>query len=111
MLRRQGIIAVSGNYNHVSFSVIAVDDTILYVGTADGINKTTNAGDQYPSWVKFNHTNQNEPISGNFITALAYNINDNTIWASTWKANDSTEFYAVSSINRWRCELEDFSER
>ena len=101
----------TANYNHVSFSVIAVDDTILYVGTADGINKTTNAGDQYPSWVKFNHTNQNEPISGNFITALAYNINDNTIWASTWKANGETEFYAVSSSAdggaKWNTFLKD----
>jgi hypothetical protein len=87
----------TGNYNHVSFSVLAVDDTVLYVGTADGINKTTNAGDQYPAWVKFNHTNQDEPISGNFVTALAYNVNDNIIWASTWKANDENEFYAVSS--------------
>ena len=85
------------NYNHVSFSVTAVNDSTLYVGTADGINKTTSGGDQYPAWVKFNHTNENKPISGNFVNALAYNPKDNTIWASTWKANDETEFYGVSS--------------
>jgi hypothetical protein len=47
--------------------------------------------------VKFNHQNQNEPISGNFITALGYNSNNNTIWASTWKAEKPEEFYGVSS--------------
>ena len=82
------------NYNHVAFSVIAVDDTTLYVGTADGINKSTDNG---ISWVKFNHLNQDESISGNFITALAYNEVTSTIWAATWKANDQSEYYAVSS--------------
>ncbi len=102
-----------GNLNHVSFSIIAVDDNTIYVGTADGINKTTNAGDQYPTWVKFNHTNQDEPISGNFVNALAYNTRDNSIWASTWKANDETEteFYAVSSSSdggtSWKTFLKD----
>jgi ligand-binding sensor domain-containing protein len=100
-----------GNLNHVSFSVIAVDDTTLYVGTADGVNKTTNASAQHPSWVKFNHQNQDEPISGNFVNALAYNVSDSTIWASTWRAEGETEFYAVSSSvdggKSWRTFLKD----
>ena len=84
----------STNYNHVAFSVIAANETTLYVGTADGINKSTDSG---ISWVKFNHQNQSEPISGNFITSLGYNFTTNTIWAATWKANDNNEEYGVSS--------------
>lgn len=92
-----GSFCSEGNLNHRAFSVIAVDDSTVYVGTANGINKTTNANDLYPEWIKFNHQNQDEPISGNFITALGYNFNSNTIWASTWKAEDPLELYAVSS--------------
>ena len=81
-----------GNLNHRAFSVVAVDDDTVYIGTANGINKTTNANDLYPSWKKYNHQNQDEPISGNFITALAYNSFNNTIWASSWKAEESLSF-------------------
>ena len=92
-----------GNLNHRAFSVIATDDSTLYVGTANGINKSTDNG---ISWVKFNHQNQNEPISGNFITALGFNFNSGSIWASTWKAEDPLEFYGVSSStdggNTWK---------
>ncbi len=89
-----GAFCSEGNLNHRAFSVVSTDDSTLYVGTANGVNKSTDNG---ISWVKFNHQNQDKPISGNFITALAYNPNDNTIWASTWKAEDPLEFYGVSS--------------
>ena len=82
------------NRNHVAFSVIAINDSTLYVGTANGINRSTDGG---TSWIKFNHQNQNEPISGNFITSLAYNYTTSTIWASTWIADDPNESYGVSS--------------
>jgi hypothetical protein len=82
-----------GSLNHRVFSVIATDENTLYVGTANGVNKSTDNG---ISWVKFNHQNQDEPISGNFITALGFNNTNNTLWASTWKAEDPDEFYGVS---------------
>ncbi|MFI5238000.1 MAG: hypothetical protein ACHQLA_08680, partial [Ignavibacteriales bacterium] len=49
------------------------------------------------SWIKFNHQNQDEPISGNFVTALGYNSTNNTVWASSWKAEDLSESYGVSA--------------
>lgn len=82
------------NLNHRVFSVVSSNDSTLYVGSAGGINKSTDNG---ISWKKFTRTNQDFPISGNFVVALAHNKNDNTIWAATWKAQGTTEFYGVSS--------------
>lgn len=89
-----GSFCADGNLNHRAFAVTSSDATTLYVGTANGVNKSTDNG---ISWVKFNHQNQDEPISGNFITALGYNSTSNTVWASTWKAEDQSESYGVSS--------------
>jgi ligand-binding sensor domain-containing protein len=52
--------------NHRGFSLLAEDDTI-WVGTAGGISKSTDGGN---TWRRFTHTNQNQPISGNFVIAL-----------------------------------------
>lgn len=94
--------------NHRAFSLLAVDDTTIYVGTAGGINKSTDEG---ISWIKFNHTNQQNPISGNFILSLQHNKFDNSIWAATWKAEGNDEFYALSysndSGNSWKTFLTD----
>ena len=94
-----GNFCSSGNLNHRVFSIVAADDSTVYVGTANGINKTSDANNQFPAWIKFNATNQNQPISGNFITALGYNKLNHSVWASTWKAEGETEFYGVSSSN------------
>jgi len=92
-----GKLNMRGNLNHRAFSLAAAGDDTLYVGTANGINKTTDANSQFPSWVKFNRTNQQKPISGNFVLALERNVVDGFIWAGTWKAEGQTEYWAVSS--------------
>jgi len=83
-----------GWLNYRAFSVIAINDSTLFVGTANGINKSTDGG---ISWKKFNHLNQENPISGNFVVALGYNSTDNVLWGSTWKAEGETEYYGVSA--------------
>ncbi len=88
-----GKFCSGNNLNLEGFSVVEANDSTLYVGTAGGIDKSTDGG---VSWVKFNHANQTNPISGNFVVALAYNKFDNTIWAATWRAEGATEFYGVS---------------
>ena len=97
-----------GWLNYRAFSVVTANDSTLYVGTANGINKSTDNG---ISWRKFNHQNQDNPISGNFIVALGFNQTDNTIWGATWRANDNQEFYGVSSSSdggeNWNTSLED----
>jgi len=103
-----GNFCSEGNFNHRVFSVTTDNNGFIYVGTADGINKSTDGG---ISWIKFNAQNQQFPISGNFITALGFNQITNTLWASTWKANDPSEFSGVSSSSdggeTWRTYLRD----
>jgi hypothetical protein len=88
---------VSGNNlgwrNHVAFSVMSENGN-LWVGTADGISKSEDGGD---NWRRFTHQNQDLPISGNFVVALAYQPESNTIWAATIEADtDTSEFRGIS---------------
>jgi len=98
----------TGNLNHIGFSILAVDKDTLYVGTAGGINKTTDGG---ISWTKFSHTNQNSSISGNHILKIRQNQFDKSIWAATWKAEDQTEYWGVSNTydggKTWKVTLND----
>jgi photosystem II stability/assembly factor-like uncharacterized protein len=87
-----GKICNEADNNFLGFSVIAVNDSTLYVGTAGGLNKSTDGG---VSWTKFNHVNESNPISGDWVVALAYSQTDSTLWAATRRANDPTEIYAA----------------
>jgi hypothetical protein len=77
-----GRLGLTENDNHKVFSVYASYDTIIWVGTAGGINKSTDGG---VSWRKFSHQNQSYPISGNWIIALKEQHYDTLriIWAAT----------------------------
>ncbi len=88
-----GAFGNENNLNHRVFSIATDGKNLLFVGTAGGINKSTDGG---ISWVKFNHQNQQKGISGNFIPAIGWDANDNSIWAATWKAEGGGEFNAVS---------------
>ncbi|RPH97666.1 MAG: hypothetical protein EHM72_13380 [Calditrichaeota bacterium] len=80
--------------NHRAFSLLNADN-VLWVGTAGGINKSTDNG---KTWQNFNARNQQNPISGDFVVALAYQKTDDKkiIWAATWKAEDLSESYGLS---------------
>lgn len=101
-----GKFCSDNNLNYRVFSVVSSNDSTLFVGTANGINKSTDNG---VSWVKFNHGNQENPISGNFVVALQYSAGN--LWAATWKAEGTTEFYGVSKSadggNNWDVFLSD----
>jgi photosystem II stability/assembly factor-like uncharacterized protein len=77
--------------NHRAFSVISENGN-LWVGTADGISKSTDKG---KTWRRFKHDNQELPISGNFVVALGYQEYTNTIWAATIET-DSSDLRGVS---------------
>ena len=81
--------------NHVMFAVYSSDDSTVWVGTANGINKSTDGG---VSWRKFNHQNQLKPISGNFVVCLTEQRwgSNRIIWAATNNAVDPDEKRGVS---------------
>jgi photosystem II stability/assembly factor-like uncharacterized protein len=90
--------------NHRVFSLLYVDGA-LYVGTAGGINKTTDNG---ATWRSVGSGGSG--ISGNFVTALGYQSAEHAIWAATWRAENENEFYAVSKStdggNTWTVHLD-----
>lgn len=90
----------NGNLNHRAFAV-TVADGVLWVGTAGGINRSTDGGE---TWVSFPHdsSRQNETISGNFVVAIKRQQfgGEDIIWASTREttveSGDPTEFRGIS---------------
>ncbi len=90
-----GGLGLTENYNHRVFSVHAGSDSVIWVGTAGGINKSTDGG---VSWRKFSHQNQSQPISGNFVVALNTQRWNSTeiIWAATVNALGEDEQRGVS---------------
>ena len=78
--------------NHRGFSVLAENGNI-WVGTAEGISLSQDGG---RTWQRFTHRNQSEPISGNWVIALASNPWDGSVWAATLRAEDTTEFNGIS---------------
>jgi photosystem II stability/assembly factor-like uncharacterized protein len=86
--------------NHVAFSVI-VENENLWVGTAAGIWKSSDGGNQFIQH-KY-RPNAPYPISGNFVVAIAHQQyvkssgkTVNAIWAATIEATDPGEVRAVS---------------
>jgi len=58
------------NLNQRVFSIVSVNDSTLYVGTAGGINKSTDWG---KSWRKYNYNNSGtgtNRVAGNFVVNL-----------------------------------------
>jgi hypothetical protein len=96
-------------YNHRAFS-LAGDDTILWVGTAQGLNKSLDNGQ---TWTNYNFISTSGGISGNFVTAAGLQKWDNhrVIWAATWPAEGSNEHYGVSKSDNdgttWQVALTD----
>lgn len=103
-----GSLGLQGNLNHRVFSVMVASDSSIWVGTANGINTSTDGG---ISWVKFNHQNQASAISGNFVVAISEQQlpTKRLIWAATVNAVDEDEVQGVSFTDNagvsWRTTL------
>ena len=96
---------LKGSYNYSVFSIHAINDSVIWIGTAGGINKTTDGG---LSWQKYTHQNQTQSISGNFVVAINSQRwqGRDIIWAATINANDPDEIKGVSysedNGNTWK---------
>jgi hypothetical protein len=76
--------------NYEGFSILIENDTTIWVGTADGINRSTDGG---IDWFKFNA--QNSQITGNFVVDLKLRA-PGEVWAASAKARASTEHNGIS---------------
>lgn len=84
----------SGHMVYLGFSVLLASDGALWVGTVDGLCKSTNPAATDPSWVKYNRGFSQ--ISGNWITVIKEQPTNGAIWAASWQAEGSDEFDGVS---------------
>lgn len=84
--------AAIDNLDHLGFALLHENGN-MWVGTAGGIGKSTDGGQ---TWEVFTHTNQTNPISGNWCIGLWHNPYDNSVWATTLRATGETEFNAIS---------------
>jgi hypothetical protein len=84
-----------GNYNHLGFSVLAINENEIWAGTAGGVNKSTDGG---ISWNKFTFNNQDSAISGNWIIAICQQKYKtvNRIWLASWSTGKTNEEYGAS---------------
>lgn len=80
-------------YAHRAFSVVFANQT-LFVGTAAGIWRSADEGE---NWSQSKFETGLPSITGNFIVALAVQDNNGfaDIWAATWRAEGSLEYYGV----------------
>lgn len=83
-----------GRLSHRLFAV-HYDGEALWAGSAAGVHKSTDGGE---NWVTFDHGNQAQPISGNFVVAIASQprFGGKRIWAATIEALGVGEFRAAS---------------
>jgi photosystem II stability/assembly factor-like uncharacterized protein len=98
---------VKNKLNHVAFSLLNENGN-LWVGTAEGLSKSSDNGQ---TWERFTHQNQEVPISGNFVVSLAYQEYNNSIWAATNMAVDTSEHRGISKTSNgghtWSVFLKD----
>lgn len=86
------------DYNFLGFSVFAENDSVIWAGTAGGINKSTDRG---LSWTRMDFTNQVSHILGNWVTAIAAQPRTGSarIWAVSWTTNIEGEQYGVNATD------------
>ncbi|MCX7832818.1 MAG: hypothetical protein N2490_01235 [Ignavibacteria bacterium] len=106
---------VRQNLNHRVFTVEALNDSTLFVGTANGINKSTDWG---KSWRKYNYFNSGSGtnrVSGNFVVNLHIQkfSNNSIVWAATRRAENPNEVNALSYSSNggynWAYTLKDYT--
>lgn len=110
-------VNVRNNKNQTAFSIQALNDSTIFVGTANGINKSTDWG---LSWRKYNYQNTGpgtNKVSGDFVVNLHIQKygGKEIIWGACRRAEDNNEIPAISYTTNyglnWAYTLPDISPR
>jgi len=108
---------VLNNKNQTPFSIKALNDSTIFVGTANGINKSTDWG---LSWRKYNYQNGGpgiHKVSGDFVVNLHIQKagGKDIIWGACKRAEDNNEVNAISYTTdyglTWAYTLKDINPR
>lgn len=83
------------NNNFLGFAVHAETDSIIWAGTAGGINRSTDGG---VSWVKHTARNQQSPILADWVIAIESQRLDSVtrVWCTNWVTGAQGEQFGVS---------------
>jgi hypothetical protein len=83
------------NNNFLAFSVYAESPSIIWAGTAGGVNRSSDGG---VSWKKFTSENEAEHILGNWVIAIKGQQlgNAHRIWITNWPAEGANDKYGIS---------------
>ena len=83
------------NNNYLAFSVFVESPSIVWAGTAGGVNRSSDGG---VSWKRFTATNEIEHVLANWTVAIrGQRLGSHTrIWTANWPAASSGETYSVS---------------
>lgn len=82
--------------NYLGFSVAIESDSIVWAGTAGGVNRSTDGG---VSWTKFTRANQDSSILSDWVIAIAVQRlpTGNVVWTTNWPAEGEGQRYGISS--------------
>jgi hypothetical protein len=83
------------NNNFLLFSVFVQSPSIVWAGTAGGINRSLDGG---LSWRKFTATNEVTHLLANWVVAIRGQrlASGTRIWTANWPAASASEIYSVS---------------
>lgn len=94
--------------NYLAFSVYTQSDDTIWVGTAGGVNRSTDGG---LSWMKFTRDTQRESILSDWVIAIDGQrlARGTRVWTTNWPAEGANQQYGVSSSDdggrTWRNHL------
>jgi hypothetical protein len=83
------------NNNFLAFSVYPESPSVIWAGTAGGVNRSADGG---KSWIKFTSDNQSQHILGNWVIAIKGQRLGTTkrIWITNWPAEGQNDKYGIS---------------